>query len=94
MTDPPRAQQMSQAHSDLAVTDREFHSTDLISDPVNTTDCPPETENLISSGLNQDGMFLVCFRPMPSLFGVPLALEQENILISRFGEFIASNFNT
>ena len=83
MTDDPScAQQMSQAQSDLSVTDVAFHSTDSMSDPANTTDCPPETENLISSALNQDGMFLVCLKPVPSLFGVPVALEQENILIS------------
>ena len=83
MTDDPScAQQLSQAHSDLSVTDVAFHSTDSMSDPVNTTDCPPDTENLICSGLNQDGMFLVCLKPLPSLFGVNIALEQTNILIS------------
>jgi len=80
--DPSCAQQMSQAQSDLSVTDVAFHSTDSISDPVNTTDCPPETENLIYSGFNQDGMFLVCLKPMPFLFWVPVVLEQENIVIS------------
>jgi len=67
-TDPlPCAQQMSQAHSDLSISEIAFHSADLISDPVNTTDCPPETENLIFSALNQDGMFLLHFKPVSSL---------------------------
>ena len=50
---------LSQGHSVSVTDDMAFHSTALMSDPMNTTDCPTETENLCI-GLNQDGMFLPC----------------------------------
>ena len=60
MTNPASSfNQISEADNDLSV--RACDSTPVVmSDPVNTTNHASETENLIYSDLNQNGMYLVC----------------------------------